>query len=51
VTQSTLAGLVGGSRPSVNQILQSFQAQGYLELEGRKIIIKRPEMLLRRSAH
>ena len=51
VTQSKLAGLVGGSRPSVNQILQSFQAQGYLELEGRKIIIKRPEMLLRRSAH
>jgi CRP/FNR family cyclic AMP-dependent transcriptional regulator len=51
VTQSTLAGLVGGSRPSVNQILQSFQAQGYLELEGRRIIIKRPEMLQRRSAH
>jgi CRP/FNR family cyclic AMP-dependent transcriptional regulator len=51
VTQSTLAGLVGGSRPSVNQILQAFQAQGYLELEGRKIIIKRPEMLQRRSTH
>jgi CRP-like cAMP-binding protein len=51
VTQSTLAGLVGGSRPSVNQILQAFQAQGYLELDGRKIIIKRPEMLQRRSTH
>jgi CRP/FNR family transcriptional regulator/CRP/FNR family cyclic AMP-dependent transcriptional regulator len=51
VTQSTLAGLVGGSRPSVNQILQAFQAQGYLELEGRRIIIKRPEMLQHRSTH
>ena len=51
VIQSTLAGLVGGSRPSVNQILQAFQAQGYLELDGRKIIIKRPEMLQRRSTH
>jgi CRP/FNR family cyclic AMP-dependent transcriptional regulator len=49
LSQSHLAGMVGGSRPSVNQILRSFQDRGYLEMEGRKIVVKRPDLLRRRA--
>jgi CRP/FNR family cyclic AMP-dependent transcriptional regulator len=50
MTQTDLAGMVGGSRQSVNQILRSFERRGYLELRGRQIRLKQPE-LLRRRAH
>jgi CRP/FNR family cyclic AMP-dependent transcriptional regulator len=50
MTQTDLAGMVGGSRQSVNQILRSFEQRGYLELRGRQIRLKQPE-LLRRRAH
>jgi CRP/FNR family cyclic AMP-dependent transcriptional regulator len=49
MSQSHLAGMVGGSRPSVNQILRSFQDRGYLDVEGRKILVKRPDLLRRRA--
>lgn len=49
VTQSTLAGLVGGSRPSVNQCLRSFQERGLVELRGREILIRELERLRRRA--
>jgi CRP-like cAMP-binding protein len=49
VTQSTLAGLVGGSRPSVNQCLRSFQERGFVELRGREILIRELERLRRRA--
>jgi CRP/FNR family cyclic AMP-dependent transcriptional regulator len=49
LSQSGLAGMVGGSRPSVNQILKSFEARGYLEVKGRHIFIKNPESLRRRA--
>ena len=49
VTQSTLAGMVGGSRPSVNQSLRSFQEKGLLELSGREILIRDLEKLRRRA--
>ncbi len=49
MTQGTLAGMVGGSRPSVNQILRNFEQRGYLELQGKQILIKRPELLRRRA--
>ena len=49
MTQGTLAGMVGGSRPSVNQILRNFEERGYLELQGKQILIKRPELLRRRA--
>jgi CRP/FNR family cyclic AMP-dependent transcriptional regulator len=49
LSQSGLAGMVGGSRPSVNQILKSFEARGYLEVRGRHIFIKHPESLRRRA--
>jgi CRP-like cAMP-binding protein len=34
VKQADLAGMVGGSRPAVNQILKTFQERGYLEPLG-----------------
>jgi len=49
MTQTDLAGMVGGSRQSVNQILQIFQGRGYIELKGRKLLIRQPERLRRRA--
>jgi CRP/FNR family transcriptional regulator, cyclic AMP receptor protein len=49
LTQTDLANMVGGSRQSVNQVLRSFERLGYLDLDGRRIVIKRPELLSRRA--
>lgn len=49
MTQTDLAGLVGGSRQSVNQILRQFEGRGYLELRGRQVVLKKPELLRRRA--
>jgi CRP-like cAMP-binding protein len=49
LTQSDLARMVGGSRQSVNQILRSFERRGYLEIEGRKVVVKEAEQLKRRA--
>lgn len=49
MTQSDLADMVGGSRQSVNQILQYFQGRGYIELDGRRVKVNRPDLLRRRS--
>ncbi|HEX2050978.1 MAG TPA: Crp/Fnr family transcriptional regulator [Actinomycetota bacterium] len=49
LSQTHLAGMVGGSRPSVNQILRAFQERGYLEMRGRTIVVKRPDALRRRA--
>lgn len=49
VTQNRLAEMAGGSRQSVNQILQSFQQRGYLEVHGRRVLICKPEALRRRA--
>jgi len=50
MTQSDLAGMVGGSRQSVNQILRTFARRGYLELHGRQVVLKQPELLRRRAS-
>lgn len=47
LTQTELAAVVGGSRQSVNQILHSFERRGYLEIKGRHILVKRPDLLRR----
>lgn len=49
VTQSRLAEMVGGSRQSVNQTLHEFAARGLIELNGRRILICRPDQLRRRA--
>jgi CRP-like cAMP-binding protein len=41
--------MVGGSRQSVNQVLHSFERRGYLALDGRRIIVKKPDLLQRRA--
>lgn len=48
LTQTDLAGMVGGSRQRVNLILRSFKERGYLEFDGRRIVIKRPDLLRKR---
>lgn len=49
LTQGDLARMVGGSRQSVNQILGTLSNRGYLALYGRKIVIKRLDLLRRRA--
>lgn len=49
VTQTDLANMVGGSRQSVNQVLSSFERLGYVELDGRRIVIRKPDLLKRRA--
>jgi CRP-like cAMP-binding protein len=49
VTQGRLAEMAGGTRQSVNQILQSFQQRGYLEVHGRRVLLCDPEALRRRA--
>lgn len=49
MTQSELAAMVGASRQAVNQALHSFERRGYLEVRGRQIIVKRPDVLRRRA--
>jgi CRP/FNR family cyclic AMP-dependent transcriptional regulator len=50
LSQETLARMVGGSRPTVNQILRGFEQRGYVELEGRRLKIKEESALKRRAA-
>ncbi|MFN2524669.1 MAG: Crp/Fnr family transcriptional regulator [Actinomycetota bacterium] len=50
VSQTDLARMVGGSRPTVNQILKNFEARGYLELSGSQVLLKRPDLLQKRAA-
>lgn len=49
LTQTDLASMVGGSRQSVNQILRSFERRGYVQVDGRKVIVKQLELLRRRA--
>jgi CRP/FNR family cyclic AMP-dependent transcriptional regulator len=47
LTQSELASMVGGSRPTVNQLLQRFRRLGWIAIEGRSIILLREDRLRR----
>lgn len=49
LTQQDLAAMVGGSRQSVNQILQAFSRRGYVQMDGRRVVILQPELLRRRA--
>jgi CRP-like cAMP-binding protein len=50
LTQSELAEMVGGSRQSVNHILQTFQARGFLTIRGREVLILDHAALRRRGS-
>jgi CRP-like cAMP-binding protein len=49
LTQDQVAGLVGGTRPSVNQTLQKLSNQGIVQLQRGRIVI-RDEAALQRKA-
>jgi CRP-like cAMP-binding protein len=49
LTQTDLAGMVGASRQSVNQLLQGFARRGYLQVQGRRIVVHRLDLLRRRA--
>jgi CRP-like cAMP-binding protein len=50
LTQEDLADLVGGTRPSVNQILQKLSADGIVELQRGRVIVRDAASLRRLSA-
>lgn len=49
MSQSELASMAGGSRPMVNRILKHFEERGYLEVRGRRLILKDIGSLRRRT--
>lgn len=49
VSQQELANMVGGARPTVNQILKGFEGRGYIGLESRQIAITNRSALERLS--
>ena len=44
-TQAELAGMIGGSRQSVNRLLADFVAAGLLRFEGDELVIASAERL------
>jgi CRP-like cAMP-binding protein len=50
LTQEHLADLVGGTRPSVNQILQRLSAQNIVELQRGRVVIRDATALRRKAA-
>jgi CRP/FNR family transcriptional regulator, cyclic AMP receptor protein len=49
-TQGELAGMIGGSRQSVNRLLADFVAQGLLRFEGDELVIPDPRRLAEAAA-
>lgn len=49
VTQELLAELAGGTRPSVNQVLQRLVAHGIVELGRGRIVVRDPVALARKA--
>lgn len=49
LTQSDLAQMVGGSRESINRILQRFQEKGYVTLEQRRLVVRDLDGLAQRA--
>lgn len=45
LTQEDLAGMIGATRPRVNQLLGSFEDRGAITRRGRRIVILRPDVL------
>jgi CRP-like cAMP-binding protein len=50
LTQDQVAGLVGGTRPSVNQALQKLSGQGIVELQRGRIVIRDLTALQRKAS-
>jgi CRP/FNR family transcriptional regulator, cyclic AMP receptor protein len=51
LTQDELAELVGGTRPSVNQVLRRFVDEGMLELSRGRIVVTDAAALGRAASH
>jgi len=49
LTQTDLAKMVGASRPALNRILQTLAARGWISIDGRTIIVRDEQGLLKRA--
>lgn len=47
MTQNEIASMVGGSRPTINQILKTFETRGYIDVEKKRVALRRPDALRR----
>jgi CRP/FNR family transcriptional regulator/CRP/FNR family cyclic AMP-dependent transcriptional regulator len=47
LTQEDLAGMIGATRPRVNQLLGSFEDRGAISRRNRRIVIRRHDVLSR----
>ncbi|HEX2294361.1 MAG TPA: Crp/Fnr family transcriptional regulator [Actinomycetota bacterium] len=47
MTQNEMASMVGGSRPTINQILRTFESRGYISLDSRHLTIRNQAALER----
>ena len=50
LTQEQLAGLVGSTRPSVNEVLQKLARHGVVELGRGRVVVHQPHLLVRRAS-
>jgi CRP-like cAMP-binding protein len=50
ITQEQLAGLVGSTRSSVNEVLQKLARRGVVELSRGRIVVHQPGELVRRAS-
>lgn len=50
LTQEDLAGMIGATRPRVNQLLGSFEDRGAISRRGRRIVVRRADVLSRWAA-
>jgi CRP-like cAMP-binding protein len=50
ITQEQLAGLVGSTRSSVNEVLQKLARRGVVELSRGRIVVHQPAELVRRAS-
>ncbi|HEV3472661.1 MAG TPA: Crp/Fnr family transcriptional regulator [Actinomycetota bacterium] len=51
VSQQEIANMVGGSRPTVNQILKHFESRGYITVDNRRIDLNDTAALQRLSGN
>jgi len=49
LTQTELAQLVGAGREAVNRALATFNQRGWVQLEGKSVLITNPEQLAHRT--
>jgi CRP-like cAMP-binding protein len=51
LSQEDLAATIGATRPAVNRTLQTFVARGFIEIDGKVMVLRDLPALRRRADH